>query len=168
MLKNIKFVCSWCLITMNLYLLPSYALGGEFMGILKKETAYPFSSFSGQLLFKGKPAVQAKITRQYELLDDKHEETIIADTEGRFSFESIPVKYRTPLLATVEFSALQEVFVEYQGNNYQIWASSKRIKDEHGEFGGKKPKNFYCEITDELDRFDNPIIGFAATNCHWE
>ncbi len=82
------------------------------MGMLKKEPAYPFSGFSGQLLFKGKSAVNAKITRTYELLDDKHEETITADSDGNFIFDSIEVKYRTPMLASVEFSALQEVFVE--------------------------------------------------------
>jgi hypothetical protein len=148
-------------------LLPLSVIGGESMGVLKAEPAYPFSGFSGQLLFKGEPASNAKITRKYELLKDQHEETITADQDGNFSFDSILIQYRVPLIASHDFLARQQLFVDYEGETYQIWGGSKTGMEEYSEFGGK-PSRLRCELTDDPRKVKNEESGFIGTSCHWE
>ena len=135
------------------------------MGLLKKEPACAFSGFEGQLLYKGEPAAGAKITRSYELFKDKGEETIYADDQGRFRFESIIVPFRTPFLAPVSFVSHQNIWITYKDETYQIWTGGKMSKEEFSELGSK-PKNLWCEITEELRGIDTN--GLLGTNCHWE
>ena len=147
--------------------LPLPATGGEFMGILKKEPAYPFSGFSCQLFFKGEPAAHAKVIRSYELAskNEKHEEFAVADAQGRFSFDSIVVQYRTPVLGPVEFLSRQRVFVEYQGEEYPIWVGAKFDKGEYAEFG-EKFRKLRCELTEDIRRIDVKK-SYYGTSCHW-
>ncbi|MGH1485612.1 MAG: DUF6795 domain-containing protein [Cellvibrionaceae bacterium] len=150
-----------------LCLLPPYAMGGEFMGALKSEPAYPFSGFSGQLFFKGEPAAQAKVTRIYELESKKgpQQDIVVTDEKGEFSFESVLLRYRNPVLGAFEFLSHQDVIVEYNGEEYQIWGGSKFNKDEYAEFGGK-PNNFRCELIEDIRRVEIGK-GVYGTNCHW-
>ncbi|MGH1485611.1 MAG: DUF6795 domain-containing protein [Cellvibrionaceae bacterium] len=171
MLKNIKLAYLRYLMSLSLLsacLMPLYAIGGEFMGMLKKELAYPFSGFSGQLLFNGEPAANAKITRVYELESKKElqKDEVVADQQGRFSFDAITVQYRTPVLGAFEFLSHQDVIVEYKGEEYQIWGGGKFNKDEYAEFGGK-PNNFRCELTEDIRRVEIEK-GVYGTNCHWD
>lgn len=135
------------------------------MGLLKKEKVFPFSGFEGQLLFKGKPAAGAKITRSYELFKESASETIETDQEGHFSFESIEIPFRTPLLAPVEFLSFQDIFVDYNNKEFHIWTSSKRSKQEYAEFGGQRVK-VKCEITKEPVGKELPK-GLLVTSCEW-
>ena len=135
------------------------------MGLLKKEPACAFSGFEGQLLYKGEPAAGAKITRSYELFKDKGEETIYADDQGHFRFESIIVPFRTPFLAPVSFLSYQKILIEHKGNTYHIWSASKRSKEEFSEFG-LKPEHVTCELTDEPEGKDL-TSGLLVTSCHW-
>lgn len=137
------------------------------MGFIRmKEPVYPFSGFSGQLEYQGKPAAYAKVTRSYQLFgeDEVHEETIQANDEGRFSFESIVVNYKTPLLSPLEFLSYQKVFVDYDSKAIQIWGTGKRTKEEFSEFGGQ-PMKLNCELTDELRRVDIHTRGVVGTIC---
>jgi hypothetical protein len=150
------------------YLVASHATGGEFMGIWKKEPGYAFSGFSGQLLFNGEPASHAKLIRRYELSKpNEFEDSTVADGDGYFSFESILVKYRAPLLASHDFLSHQQIFVEYRGEQYQIWGGGKTQREEYSEFGGK-PSNLKCELTEESRRVKNELSGMIGTNCHWD
>jgi hypothetical protein len=135
---------------------------GEFMFFTKKVTAYPFSGFEGQLLYHGEPAANAIVKRTYDWDGTLHEETIQADAEGRFHFNSVSVQYRESLS---QFSSSQRVFVNYAGEEYLIWACGKIEEAEFGEFGGE-PKNLTCEITAEMEakRLPNGPVG---TNCTW-
>ena len=133
-----------------------------------KETVYPFSGFDGQLLYRGNPAANAKITRSYEQLGgDTHEETIYADSEGRFSFESITSEFKKPVLAPVEYMSHQSIFVEYLGENIQIWGGGKADKSEFAEFGGSSPKQLTCEITGEAKLFELAKGGIVS-RCTWK
>lgn len=137
------------------------------MGLLKGESVYAFSGFSGQLLFKGEPASNAKITRRYELSKpNEYEDSTITDSEGRFSFESAIADYRKPLLDVHGFLARQQIFVEYQRETYQIWGGSKDAKEEYSEFKGK-PQNLTCELTEEPHMVDLRT-SFIGTSCHWD
>ncbi len=157
------------LLLSGLCLLSLPTTGGEFMGMLKAEPAYPFSGFSGQLLFKGEPVSNTKIVRQYELQTQSgvHEDTAMTDKEGYFTFESILIKYRTPILSSHEFLSHQGINILYQDETYHIWVGGKTERGEYTEFGGK-PKNLRCELTEEPRRVKHEIAGVISTNCHWE
>ena len=145
----------------------SMGYGDEWMGILKKDTGYAFSGFEGQLLYKGEPAAGAEMTRTWDLFGDKGEDTVVADSEGNFKFDSVVVKFRTPLLAAFDFLAHQAIQVKFGEESYQIWGGGKVSKEEYYEFNGM-PKNFYCEVTEPPRRVDTASSGFVVTNCHWK
>ncbi len=139
------------------------------MGVLKAESAYAFSGFSGQLLFNGEPASNAKIIRKYRLQSssDEQEDSVTTNNEGHFSFDSIAIKHRTPLFSSHDFLSHQDVIVEYQGENYDIWLGGKTEPGEYTEFGGK-PKNLRCELTEQSRRVKHELAGVIATNCKWD
>lgn len=132
----------------------------------KKEIVCPFSGFEGQLFYQGKPAAGARITRSYELFKEKGEETIFADEEGRFRFESIFIPFKTPFLAPVEFLSYQNIYVSYEKHEFHVWTSSKGSKLEYAEFGGAF-KTVTCEITDEPIGVDVED-GLLVTSCIWK
>lgn len=70
-------------------------------------------------------------------------------------------------LLPVQFVAYQDIFVHYNDKEYQIWGMGKMNKSEYSEFGGKKPENFRCELTDEIRRIDLEYE-FVGTNCTWD
>ena len=137
---------------------------GSVMGLFgKKITVYPFSGFSGHLLYKGSPAAGAKVTRSWDWDGTKHEETVVASDIGEFSFDAIKVETRESLY---EFVSSQRVVVEHKGENYTIWVCSKRLTELYGEFGAE-PKHLNCEITNELHDIDLER-GLAVSNCTWD
>ena len=129
----------------------------------KKMTVYPFSGFEGQLLHNGEPAAFATVTRTYDWDGTLHEETIKADEEGRFSFESVSVEMRQGI---AQFSSSQKIFVQYKNEKYQVWVCGKIAKQEFGEFGGK-PKAMVCEVTADREVIALPSGG-VGTSCSWE
>jgi len=155
---------------MPFFIVSPAAKGGEFMGLFskkEKEIVYPFSGFEGQLLYKGEPAAGAKITRKYNQMDkDKFEETITADAEGRFKFESIAVEYNPPALRALDYMSHQSIFVKYNNEEFQIWGGGKGDREEFAEFNGQ-PKNLICEITGDIRRVDAKK-GFVGTACYWD
>lgn len=135
------------------------------MSLIKGEKACIASAFEGRVTYEGKPASGARIVRKFSWKDEKGEtEETIADKDGRFSFPSHWGVFRRML--PVEVYAFQDIFVYHNGREYQVWGTAKREKNEYDEFGGK-PKNFRCELTDELRRVDIEH-GFVGTNCHWD
>ena len=136
------------------------------MSLFKGEKVCIASGFEGRLTFQGKPASGARVVRKFNWKDEKGEtEEIIADEDGRFSFPTHWDELRR--LLPVQFVAHQSIFVYYHYKEYQIWGMGKMDKREFSEFGGKKPENFGCELTDEIRRIDleNEFVG---TNCTWD
>ena len=129
----------------------------------KKITVYPFSAFEGQLFYKGKPASHAKVTRTYDWDGTLNEETIEADAEGRFAFESVSVETKESLN---QFVSSQEIYVLYDDQKFEIWGAGKIAEEEFGEFGGK-PENLSCELTDEPRAVQLPR-GYVGTSCFWD
>jgi len=135
------------------------------MSLLKGEKACVASGFEGRVTYEGQPASGARIVRKFSWKDEKGEtEEAIADKDGRFSFPSHWGIFRRIL--PVEVYAFIDIFVYFNGQEYQVWGTAKREKNEYDEFGGE-PKNFRCELTDELRRVDLER-GFVGTNCYWE
>lgn len=135
------------------------------MSLFKGEKVCIASGFEGRVTMKGKPAAGARIVRKFNWKDEKGEtEETVADEDGRFGFPSHWDVLRRFL--PVEVVAYQSLFVHYDGQEYQVWGTGKMQKSEYSEFGGK-PKNFRCELTDELRRVDLEH-GFVGTSCYWE
>ncbi len=135
------------------------------MSLFKGEKACVASGFEGRVTFEGKPASGARIVRKFNWKDKKGEtEETIADKDGWFSFPAHWDVLRHIL--PVQFVSHQSIFVYYSGQEYQVWGIGKMKKSEYSEFGGK-PKNFRCELTDEIRRVDLEYE-FVGTNCYWE
>jgi hypothetical protein len=97
--------------------------------------------------------------------NEEKPDSVVTDEAGRFSF---PVMNRVlRRLFPVEFVAFQDIFVHFQGQEYQIWAMSKHDEgEEYGELGGI-PVNLRCELTDELIPVEAKG-GLFGTSCVWD
>ncbi len=135
------------------------------MGLIIGEKVCLFSGFDGQLTLNGEPASGAEITRTYEWGNKKQSESLITNSEGNFKFDSIWAKSRA--LFIVQFVSHQQIFVKYRDEEYQIWGGGKLDEAEYGEFGGDRPKNLRCELSEPARRVDlNP--GFVGSSCYWD
>lgn len=135
----------------------------------EKETVYPFSGFDGQVLFKGKPAAGAVLTRSYNQMGaGKVKDSVTADDQGRFRFQSIALEYTEPRLSAVDYLSRQDIFVAYAGEDFLIWSEAKRKREEYAEMEGER-KVVVCEVTAEpvpIERDDG--VGLLVTNCVWQ
>ena len=142
-----------------------FAVEVHGMSLLEGEKICIASGFEGRVTFEGKPASGARIVRKFNWKDEKGEtEETIADKDGRFSFPAHWDTLRQVL--PVQFVAYQDMFVHYQGKEFQVWGMGKMNKREYSEFGGK-PEHFRCELTDEIRRVDLESE-FVGTSCYWE
>lgn len=135
------------------------------MSLFKGEKVCVASGFEGRVTFGGQPASGARIVRRFNWKDEAGKaEEVNADGDGKFAFSSHwDIMKRVP---SVQFVAHQSIFVYYKGKKYQVWGMGKMHKSEYSEFGGK-PKNFRCELTEEIRKVDLEHE-FVGTSCHWE
>jgi hypothetical protein len=137
------------------------------MSLFKGEKVCIASGFEGRVTMEGKPAAGARIVRKFNWKDEKGEtEETVADEDGRFGFPSHWDVLRR--LLPLQFVVNQNIFVHYNGQEYQVWGTGKMQKSEYSEFGGAKPKNFRCELTDREIRGVSLEVGFVATTCYWD
>jgi hypothetical protein len=137
------------------------------MSLLKGEKACVASGFEGRVTYEGKPASGARIVRKFSWKDEKGEtEETIADKDGRFSFPSHWSVFRRML--PVEVYARQSIFIYFKNQEYQVWGTGKMDRKEYSEFGGKKPENFHCELTDDEVRGIVLETEFVSTTCSWD
>ncbi len=137
------------------------------MSLFKGEKTCVASGFEGRVTFEGKPASGARIVRKFNWKDEKGEtEETIADKDGRFSFPSHWDVLRRVL--PVQFVAYQDLYIHYKDQEHHVWAIGKMQKSEYSEFGGNKPENFRCELTDDEIRGVTLEVGFVATTCFWD
>ena len=124
-----------------------------------------FSPMEGKITFEGKPVANAKIVRLVRWKDSKGEsDTFTTDINGEFH---IPIKKANVRIGPLaEFVMSQSLHVTYNGTETQIWGKSKRNTELYGELGGK-PKNFRCELADEVKYID-VADGLFGTSCKWD
>lgn len=138
------------------------------MGLFnKKDTGCVFSGFDGQLLFEGKPAAGAVITRKYELFDRSGEDSVTTDENGHFSFSPVIWEYKEPLLAPVGFIVYQNMYVSYNNQETHIWSASIRSNQEFSEFTAP-PENLRCELTGSVYGAEPIGGGILASSCVWD
>lgn len=125
-----------------------------------------FSGFEGKLLFKGRPAVGARIVRKVEMDDSGR--VIMDDTTssglGLFSFTAIHDVLEQHGMGKLIMH--QDMFVYYRGKKYHIWQTSKHCEKEFTEFGGQ-PSAFTCELTDEERFIDIQNATCIISNANW-
>ena len=140
---------------------------GASMSLFSKEKheVVISSPFEGVITYKGKPAAGAKVERKLKWKDEKGEtDSVETDENGRFS---LPIVEDTVSLSPItQFRMGQEIRVYFHNEEYLIWTIGKSSRKIYGELNGM-PKNFRCELTDELVVVDveDALLG---TSCKWD
>ena len=131
----------------------------------KKEEVVLMSPFSGQLLFEGKPAANAKVKLLLKWKDKVGEQfEYQADANGMFE---IPLhKVVTKINPLAQLVVRQEINVEYGNGTFLIWKVGKMNFDLYSEFGGP-PQHLQCELTTDLQTFSRNSM-FCGTSCSWD
>jgi hypothetical protein len=94
-----------------------------------------FSPISGTITLDGKPAVNARLVRTGDR-DGPHVDEAVTNEQGYFEFPGMFERTITKLLP-MEFVASQKIMVHYEGNEYEMWSSIKRKREENSESRGK-------------------------------
>ena len=138
------------------------------MDLFKKKYCV-FSKFEGNMTYNGNPAAGAVIPTRKFTLDDMDNFEVTESTtvkeDGSFSFPSRWEKVRKPFIG--EFRIIQEIWVEFNGENIPIWSHAKEEPDEYADFAGEY-SDLRCELTDELTSFRKDYLYRVYTNCKWD
>ena len=134
------------------------------MSIADAGKVYLFSGMSGVITLDGEPAQNARITRTVDY-EKKETDQTTTNEKGEFAFA--PVTKRTVAkILPQEFVVGQELIVDYQGKQYQIWNGVKRKPEENVESRGK-PLIVTCELNSEEQYIkvnNSPIFSL----CKWD
>lgn len=127
-----------------------------------------FSEISGTITFNGEPAAGAHVRRVAGKahVEGKFTDETLTDEKGYFSLPAIWERNLLSRVFPMEFAVPQKITVDYKGEEYLIWTSVKRSRQENSESQGK-PLVIQCELTAEERNFD--VDGaFFATLCTWD
>lgn len=137
---------------------------GAAMSKMNPLKACTFSEMEISLLFKGKPASGAKITRKIEWKEERTDQ-FTTDDNGR---ATLPAEFENHLLKAfpMEFVSAQHLTVQFDGEEYEIWNYAKRDADLNSEMHGA-PLQLTCELTSEskTQRAFGSVLG---TRCTWQ
>lgn len=127
-----------------------------------------FSAISGTITLNGEPAVGAHVKRtagkahtEGDFTDDT-----FTDEKGYFSMPAIWERNLLSRVFPMEFAVPQEILVIYQEQEYWIWISTKRKREENSESLGK-PLVVQCELNSERRTFRVKGTSFN-TLCRWD
>lgn len=144
---------------------PTFHTIREWSSLLFGTEVILFSPIEGRVTYKGEPAANAVIRRVIKWKNNIGQaETFHTDANGVFELPLKRTKARLYPLA--EFVISQSLFVEYEGQRFQIWGRTKRGTKLYDELGGR-PVNFRCELTDDVDYIDVED-GLFGTSCVWD
>lgn len=127
-----------------------------------------FSAISGTITLNGEPAAGAHVKRtagkahvEGEFTDDT-----FTDENGYFAMPAIWERNLLSRVFPMEFVVPQEIVVSYKGEDYNIWISIKRSREENSESLGK-PLVVQCELASERRRIW--VKGtFFSVMCTWD
>jgi Domain of unknown function (DUF6795) len=133
----------------------------------KKEPVVLFSEMEGHLIYKRKPAANAKITLWYKWKDKLGESVVYsADENGYFSIPTIRDQYKPRMLAQLVIT--QRLTVSYNNEEYVIWALGKMTGNYFDELGGEAI-NVVCDLADDLKDIDDlESDALLTTSCRWD
>lgn len=122
-----------------------------------------FSSMTGVVNYKGKPAENVRLIRKIE--GKKVDETV-TDEFGNFQFEVIYQKNRLLSFLPTEFAIQQIITAVRDDKEYPLWVGVKRTPEENAESRGK-PLDVSCDLSLETENYvkvnDSPYF----TLCTW-
>lgn len=131
-----------------------------------KEDVVLFSRVQGKVLYKGVPVANAKVIRRYKYdTPQSIEDSCMTDAEGMFELPTILMK-NTTVTPLVQFVVHQQLFVERNGEQQQIWSHGKMDKSDNSEYGGGF-KDISCELIEEAKRKEVGLLNVVFTNCTW-
>ena len=133
------------------------------MSILDTGKAYVFSPVSVSVTMDGKPVVNAKVVRSWELERIETDSTT-TDEHGQFSFAAVR-RWSFSQMPLIEYVAGQDIIVTVAEKEYRIWLNAKRDTGINSELGGK-PLVMTCELTTDV-RMVRVSGQTLFTNCLW-
>jgi hypothetical protein len=131
------------------------------------EKLYLMSEISGTITLNGKPAAGATLKRKvrkahsHAYLTDE----ATADENGYFLMPAVTERKVIHKIFPMEFVVPSLIFVNYQGEEYKIWSSTKREPEANTENRGR-PLVVQCELTAEERIFGVNSSPFT-TKCVW-
>ena len=131
-----------------------------------KEDVVLFSRVQGKVLYKGAPVANAKVIRRFKYdTPQSIEDSCMTDAEGMFELPTILMK-NTTVTPLVQFVVHQQLFVERNGEQQQIWSHGKMEKSENSEYGGEF-KRMSCDLAVEPKRREVGLLNVIYTSCEW-
>ena len=127
-----------------------------------------FSAISGTITLNGEPAAGAHVKRiaGKAHVEGEFTDETFTDSNGYFSMPAIWERNLLSRVFPMEFVVPQEIVVSYEGEEYDIWTSIKRSREENSESLGK-PLVVQCELASEERSFR--VNGtFFSVRCIWD
>lgn len=127
-----------------------------------------FSAISGTITLNGEPAAGAHVKRVAGRahVDGEFTDETFTDEKGYFSMPAIWERNLLSRVLPMEFAVPQEILVVYEGEEYWMWVSTKRRREENAEALGK-PLVVQCELNSERNIFRAGGAPFN-TLCTWD
>jgi len=127
-----------------------------------------FSAISGTITLNGEPAAGAHVKRiaGKAHVEGEFTDETFTDSNGYFSMPAIWERNLLSRVFPMEFVVPQEIVVSYKGEDYDIWTSIKRSREENSESLGKSLV-VQCELASEERLFW--VKGtFFSVRCTWD
>jgi len=124
------------------------------------------SPLTGKVTYEKSNLSGVKVERLIEWSDsESYRQEAVTDSEGVFSFPSMKREVEINPLNTMVRT--QDINVYYEGEKKTVFSTATHQHSLYSEFGGEKPEDFICELTNE----DAPIRKDGAlilTSCQWK
>ena len=137
------------------------------MGLFDFMKVCLFSEVNGVVTLEGKPVAGADLIRTAEINDKVHTDRAMTDENGRFHFSAMYTNSLNKILP-VEPVIPQTITIQYQGNSYSGWRTTRRGYDENSEMKNNKNIALTCELTDEDSMKEKdlrrPVAGVCKIN----
>lgn len=127
-----------------------------------------FSAISGTITLNGEPAAGAHVKRiaGKAHVEGEYTDDTFTDSNGYFSMPAIWERNLLSRVFPMEFAVAQGILVTYQEQEYWVWVSTKRSREENSESLGKSLV-VQCELSSERRTFRVKGTPFN-TLCIWD
>ena len=132
-----------------------------------KEDVVLFSKVQGRVVLNGIPVANAKVIRRYRY-DTRQpiEDSCVTNSQGEFELPVV-IKKNATVTPLVQFVVYQQLYVERDGQQQQIWSHGKMNTEENSEYDGAF-KKIICELTAEPVSIDLKNYDHVFTSCVWD
>ncbi|HMW49138.1 MAG TPA: hypothetical protein PKC70_12635 [Cellvibrionaceae bacterium] len=132
-----------------------------------KEDVVLFSKVQGRVVHNGVPVANAKVIRRYRYdTPQPIEDSCVTNSQGEFELPVV-VKKNATVTPLAQFVVYQQLYVERDGQQQQIWSHGKMHTEENSEYDGSFNK-IICELTAEPVRINLKNYDHVFTNCVWD